>query len=320
MQIDVTVKNKIAKRDDPNAFIVCGNSDYTIKFHFDEEWDAYEAKTARFYSNGEPEDVVFKGDECPVPVMERADGVFVGVFAGDLKTTTKAYIPCERCILCLGGKIKEPTPDVYAQIMQMINDGMLKGDKGDDGEKGEKGDKGDAGVIKFIPVVSLPTENIDGSAIYLLPVEDSEEENRFTEYVYIDGKWETIGAISVQVDHSEYVKHTDYVIDKGTAGIVKTDGNTYGILASGGILIIKSASNYEIWARASDFKPIVPKQLDEAVISVITGKKIVSGSTATYGNQPELTDEARASLLAWLGVTEMIAGLLARIEAIEKGG
>ena len=295
MKIEISVKNKIAKRVDPNAFIVCGNSDYTIKFSFDEEWDGIEAKTARFYSNGEPEDVVFKGDECPVPVMERADGVFVGVFAGDLKTTTKAYIPCERCILCLGGKVKEPTPDVYAQLMQMINDGILKGETGEKGEKGDKGDKGDAGVIKFIPVASLPTENIDGSAIYLLPNEDSEEENRYSEYVYIDGKWEKLGEISVQVDHSEYVKFTDYA---------STDGRVAGLLAvnkSKGIgranlsptLEIVPAGKTDIPKKISP-KPIKPSNLDYAVKVGITT------------NDEDWTDEDKAKACETIGAVDAI--------------
>ena len=259
MYIEIDVQNKIAKRSDPNAYIVCGNSDYILKFNFDEEWQAYEAKTARFYSNGEPEDVVFKGDECPVPVMERADGVFVGVFAGDLKTTTKAYIPCERCILCLGGKVKEPKPDVYAQLMQMINDGMLRGEQG---EQGEKGEKGDAGSVKLIPVAELPTENIEEDAIYLLPIEGSEE-NRFAEYVYIDGKWEVLGAITVNVDHSEFVKKTDYATSK-IAGVLKCDGG-YGITVDeyGRGKIVK-AEKADIFDKSNSHNPIVPALQDYA--------------------------------------------------------
>lgn len=126
MQIGIEIKNKIATLSDQDAVIVCGNSDYVLKFTFDEEWQAYEAKTARFYSNGEIEDVVFNGDECPVPVMERTDGVYIGVFAGDLSATTNVYITCKKSILCIGGSVKKPIPDVYAQLMQMINDGILK--------------------------------------------------------------------------------------------------------------------------------------------------------------------------------------------------
>lgn len=284
VKIEIDVKNKIAKRSDPNAFIVCGNSDYIIKFHFDEEWESYEAKTARFYSNGEPEEVVFVGDECPVPVMERADGVFVGVFAGNLKTTTKAYIPCERCILCLGGKVKEPTPDVYAQLMQMINDGMLKGEQG---EKGEKGEKGDAGSVKLIPVAELPTENIEEDAIYLLPIEGSEK-NRFAEYVYIDGKWEVLGTITVNVDHSEFVKKTDYATSK-TAGVLKCDRG-YGITVDeyGRGKIVK-AERADIFDKSNSHNPIVPMLQDYA------------WKQSAINNKETWTDSEKCTLREFIG-------------------
>ena len=96
--------------------------------------------------------------------------------------------------------------------------------------KGEKGDKGDAGSIKFIPVVALPIEQIDESAIYLMPIENADGENRFAEYVYINSKWETLGAVTVNVDHSEYVKFTDYATaDK--AGVVN-GGKPYAFLVT----------------------------------------------------------------------------------------
>lgn len=205
MVIQVDIKNKIAELSAP-ALIVCGNSDYVVNFNFDEEWDEHRIRTARFSTWNGYTDVVFEGSECPVPVLSRATFVKVGVFAGDLHTTTPAFIPCKKSIRCEGGAPIEPTPDVYAQLIQLIESGAVRGPQG---EKGEKGEKGDAGAVKFIPVAELPAENVDESAIYLVPTESTEEENRFNEYAYIDGKWEVLGAISLQVDHSEYVKFTD---------------------------------------------------------------------------------------------------------------
>ena len=188
--------------------VVCGNSDYVVDFDFDAEWDSYRVKTARFRWNGKFEDMVFEGKECPMPIISNAKISWVGVFAGNLSTSTPALVRCIPSILDGEGVPSAPRDDVYAQILEKINDGTIKGEKGERGEQGEKGEKGDAGAIKFITVVSLPAENIDNTAIYLVPIADSTEENRFTEYAYIDGKWETLGAISIQVDHSEYVKFT----------------------------------------------------------------------------------------------------------------
>lgn len=117
--INIEIKNKIAKS--PAERIVCGNSDFKIKFLFDEEWAAYNVKTARFIYNGHPVDVVFEGDTCDVPKISGANVCEVGVYAGDLHTTTPALVACYKSILCKGGVPADPMPDVYAQLMEKLN-------------------------------------------------------------------------------------------------------------------------------------------------------------------------------------------------------
>ena len=117
--INIKIRNKVAKAD--RAIIVCDNSDYIAHFDFDAEWDAYTTKTARFVYGGRYTDVVFSGNECPVPVIQDTRAVTVGVFAGDLHTTTPAYFACVPSILCCNGIPADPTPDVYAQIMELLN-------------------------------------------------------------------------------------------------------------------------------------------------------------------------------------------------------
>lgn len=98
--LNVTVINKIATYLQRDGDIVCGNKDYQITFAFDAEWDKYETKTARFIWNGKYWDQPFSGSVCPVPMIQKATFVIVGVYAGDLSTTTPATIPCRRSILC----------------------------------------------------------------------------------------------------------------------------------------------------------------------------------------------------------------------------
>ncbi len=119
-KINIIVRKKIAQAVG-DTHIVCGNSDYTAVFDFDEEWDAYETKTARFIWNGKYTDVVFSGSECPIPVILDAFGVLVGVYAGDLHTTTAATVDTEKSILCRNGLPTEPKPDVYAQLLERLN-------------------------------------------------------------------------------------------------------------------------------------------------------------------------------------------------------
>lgn len=118
-EMNITVRNKIATKTDNMAY-VCGNSDYVINFAFDGEWDVYDTKTARFVHNGQHTDVVFDGNQCNVPVITNTYAFHVGVFAGDLHTTTAARVPCRKCILCGSGAPEDPTPDVYDQLMELI--------------------------------------------------------------------------------------------------------------------------------------------------------------------------------------------------------
>lgn len=171
MQFHVTIRSKIAVYMGIDPYI-CGNSDFVIHFDMDEEWAAHETKTARFVKqDGTYQDQVFTGNICPVPVISNTWGIMVGVFAGNLHTTTSAYIPAKKSILCASGMPSAPSDDVYAQIMQKIDDGLLKGEKGDkgepgepgkDGEPGQKGDPGEPGKDgKDAEPYTLPTASAD---------------------------------------------------------------------------------------------------------------------------------------------------------------
>lgn len=117
--IDILVRDKVATA--AAAELVCGNSDYILAFDFDAEWAEYETKTARFAYNGTYQDIVFDGTECPAPVITNATMCQVGVYAGDLHTTTPAVVWCKKSILCEGGAPADPPEDVYARILEKIN-------------------------------------------------------------------------------------------------------------------------------------------------------------------------------------------------------
>ena len=117
--LKINIKNKIA--ESPNEIIVCGNSDYIIEFTFDEEWNAFDVKTARFIYNNKAVDVVFEGNKVDVPVITNSIILSVGVFAGELRTTTPALITCSKSILCQDGLPPDPPPEVYTQIMELLN-------------------------------------------------------------------------------------------------------------------------------------------------------------------------------------------------------
>ena len=97
MDINIKVNDKIAVGDE--TLIVCGNSDYTVNFELDAEWDAYEKKTMRVgYRNGKYKDVEFSGSSCALPVISKRPWIAVGLYAGQLHTTTPALFRCAECI------------------------------------------------------------------------------------------------------------------------------------------------------------------------------------------------------------------------------
>lgn len=118
--INITVAEKIATNVTPGVVIVCGNSDYLVTFDFDAEWGTEPNRVARFvyYKNGKSlyQEAEFTGDTVSVPILSGVDYVLVGVYAGNLRTTTPAKVLCDRSILC-GNQIKQTT-EVSEEEMQ----------------------------------------------------------------------------------------------------------------------------------------------------------------------------------------------------------
>lgn len=124
MTITIRITDKHASVEGA-PIIVCGNSSYLIKFIFDAEWDAQATKTARFVyvQDGQTKyvDKIFTGDTVPVPVLSNTKKVLVGVYAGNLQTSTSARIPCELSIRCHTGAPADPEPSVYDQLVSRVN-------------------------------------------------------------------------------------------------------------------------------------------------------------------------------------------------------
>ena len=170
--IKVTVRNKIAVGD--GTEIVCGNSDYTVVFDFDAEWEAFDAKTMRVrFTNDTYKDVVFNGTSCILPIVQNSVGVDIGVFAGALHTTSVATFDCVKSILSGGGSPDTSEPIIDPSITELINNKP--------GEKCEgktfsvhNGELTDDNILKFNSDGSFPSEQKTASA-------DSERFNAYAE-------------------------------------------------------------------------------------------------------------------------------------------
>ena len=127
MNIDITIINNIATAE--NAEYVCDNTEYVARFWFSSEWDAEPVKTARFRFGGNYIDKVFTGYEVKIPRISGVQYMEIGVFAGDLITSTPVIIPCKRSILSGEGSPEPPKEDVYNEIIEVVEGAIGRADE-----------------------------------------------------------------------------------------------------------------------------------------------------------------------------------------------
>lgn len=120
-QIRIVVRDKVATLEDKAQFLVCGNNDYEVVFDFDEEWQGISVKTGVFVYGDTPIYQPFTDNVCEGVEIKNATLCAIGVFAGDIKTTTGATISCKPSIRDLGGVPQAPTQEVYDKIMVLLD-------------------------------------------------------------------------------------------------------------------------------------------------------------------------------------------------------
>lgn len=127
--IHITVRNRVPTIT-AGEDVISHNSDYVAEFEFDEEWQD-KVKTVYFVcEDGSYQAVVMSGNTCDVPMLDGEHRrIFVGVQAGAaekpsiLKTTRPCCLKVKDSIAdYLGQPIPDPTPDVYQQIIAMLED------------------------------------------------------------------------------------------------------------------------------------------------------------------------------------------------------
>ncbi|MBR3297733.1 MAG: hypothetical protein IKI64_00870 [Clostridia bacterium] len=104
-KLTVTVRNKVPEIRF-GEYLVSDNKQLKIVFDLDSEWDAFAHKTARFDLDGWQFDIAFTGDTVTLPLLPAYSGeLSVGVYAGDLSTTTSVRIPVRSSVLARSGEI-----------------------------------------------------------------------------------------------------------------------------------------------------------------------------------------------------------------------
>lgn len=118
-EIKIKVRDKCAEGE---GVIICNNSDYTVVWDLDNEWQPYSTRTMRVnLADGTYQDVVFTGDNAALPVLTASGWVSVGLYAGDLHTSRAADLRVLPSVTTPGGAPADPAEDVYAQITEKLN-------------------------------------------------------------------------------------------------------------------------------------------------------------------------------------------------------
>lgn len=216
MNINISINNKVATVSG-SPVIICGNSDYSVTFTFDSEWANLPTKQARFswYLNGEKQftDVTFTGNTVAVPTLSDITALYVGVFAGDLHTTTPAKIICLYSALCGSGTkmLKGETGDAATIDVGTVETGA-PGSKAEVTNVGTRG----AAVLNFkIPAGSQGADGQPGAnglnALYrhMISLYDPDDTDRQAGYLFIV----TNGATPFTVKHNSFTNN--YEIEMG---------------------------------------------------------------------------------------------------------
>lgn len=121
MHIKFQVSNQIIKRTDVNRVVADSRNYLYASFSFSEEWQG--VKTAIFKNGDMVKHVILINDECLVPWEVIKQGKLrVSVFCGDLITADEDIVYISPSGYEDGGEPEEPTPEVYQQIIKMIEE------------------------------------------------------------------------------------------------------------------------------------------------------------------------------------------------------
>ena len=319
-KIHASVTDQLLKLTVSPTIASGGVNEVKVIFSFSEQWEGF-IKTALFYRDTETMyyAVLDDTDTCILPWEVYAeDGTFYMSVFGDKenarRTSTIVRYKVGKGVAAENMVPSEPTPDVYAQIMALIESGILKGDTGEPGYTPVKG------VDYWTPedqeemyeLVSPLIDNVDNTAnLAYLKAENALyiAKGRATGYVFdtkadmdlwltketntaklnlgdnlyirdtgVPDYWwdgENVQPLETQkVDLAEYVKFTDYA-NSSTAGVVKSSA-PYGVEAASdtGIMRTVRAETGEIDRKAQKYKVITPANLDYAVKSGLANSEL----------------------------------------------
>lgn len=104
--------------------IVSDNTDYTLELLPDAEWDGIAVKTVHYvFDDGTTVLHPIVGNNDRIPIVRKEGSVYIGVSAGELKTTKSLAIPIWDSVRRKEGDvIRDPEPDVYERLTGILDD------------------------------------------------------------------------------------------------------------------------------------------------------------------------------------------------------
>ena len=191
MVLEFNVQNQIIKRTDKNRVVAKSKNYLYAHFTFSEDWQDAGSITALFKNedNETYAQILDEKGKCKVPweVLDKAGELSVSCFGNDLITVNRCYVIIEESGYEEGKTPVEPTPTVYEQIIERLDDISSKVGF-------------NAKIVSKLPVRG------ENNIIYLIKVSEKTK-NLYDEYIWVNEKFEQIG--STQVDLSAYEKTVD---------------------------------------------------------------------------------------------------------------
>lgn len=121
MQLEFLVKQQHIVRMDSMKVVADSRNYLFAHFSFSDDWTGI--KTTVFRKDNQSYEVILEDDVCPVPwEVLTAGTLYISVFAGDLITADRAEVIIAPSGYERGKKPKAPTPNVYEQIIKMVEE------------------------------------------------------------------------------------------------------------------------------------------------------------------------------------------------------
>lgn len=120
MNIEFQVKNQIIERVDKNKVVADSRNYLFAVFDFSDEWNG--TITALFKKGEKSIEMLLENGRCPVPDEVITEGEFsVSCVCGDRITANREYVSVEASGYEQGKTPQPPTPDVYTQIIERLD-------------------------------------------------------------------------------------------------------------------------------------------------------------------------------------------------------